>query len=79
MSLFERLGGQPQQQPQQRISYVDEMKKLQAGPVEYLQSHGLNIPAGMTDPREITQHLMRSGQVGAPRFRQIIQLLGGKQ
>lgn len=72
MSLFERLGGQPQQ----RISYNEEMQKLQAGPTEYLRNAGLNVPDGMTDPREITQHLMRSGQVGAPRFRQIMQLLG---
>lgn len=72
MSLFKSLG----RSQQKRISYNDEMAKLQAGPTEYLRQAGLDVPDGMTDPRELTQHLMRSGQVGAPRFRQIMQLLG---
>ena len=77
MSIFEKLHQQGQQQKQ--IS-PDEMRteigRIQADPGAYLQNLGFTIPQGMTDPRQITQHLLRSGQVGQGRLQQVMRMLG---
>ena len=78
MSIFEKLHQQGQQQPRQ-ISQ-DEMRteigRIQADPGAYLQQRGFTIPQGMTDPRQITQHLLKSGQVGQGRLQQVMRMLG---
>ena len=61
MSLFNQLGNAPQQQAQQ-INPAQAMQELRANPAAYLKKCGLNIPDNMTDPRQITQHLINSGQ-----------------
>ena len=77
MSIFEKLHQQGQQQKQ--IS-PDEMRteigRIQADPGAYLQQRGFTIPQGMTDPRQITQHLLQSGQVGQSRLQQVMKMLG---
>lgn len=77
MSIFEKLHQQGQQQKQ--IS-PDEMRteigRIQADPGAYLQQRGFTIPQGMTDPRQITQHLLQSGQVGQGRLQQVMKMLG---
>jgi hypothetical protein len=77
MSIFEKLHKQGQQQRQ--IS-PDEMRteigRIQADPGAYLQQRGFTIPQGMTDPRQITQHLLQSGQVGQGRLQQVMRMLG---
>ena len=77
MSIFEKLHQQGQQQKQ--ISQ-DEMRteigRIQADPGAYLQQRGFTIPQGMTDPRQITQHLLQSGQVGQGRLQQVMRMLG---
>ena len=77
MSIFEKLHQQGQQQKQ--IS-PDEMRteigRIQADPGAYLQQRGFTIPQGMTDPRQITQHLIQSGQVGQSRLQQVMRMLG---
>ena len=80
MSVFEKLHQQGQQTPQQRQITQDEMRteigRIQADPGAYLQQRGFSIPAGMTDPRQITQHLLQSGQVGSGRLQQVMRMLG---
>lgn len=77
MSIFEKLHQQGQQQRQ--IS-PDEMRteigRIQADPGAYLQQRGFTIQQGMTDPRQITQHLLQSGQVGQGRLQQVMRMLG---
>ena len=77
MSIFEKLHQQGQQQRQ--IS-PDEMRteigRIQADPGAYLQQRGFTRPQGMTDPRQITQHLLQSGQVGQGRLQQVMRMLG---
>ena len=77
MSIFEKLHQQGQQQKQ--IS-PDEMRteigRIQADPGAYLQQRGFTIPQGMTDPRQITQHLLQSGQIGQVRLQQVMRMLG---
>ena len=77
MSVFEKLHQQGQQQKQ--ISQDDmrtEIGRIQADPGAYLQQRGFTIPQGMTDPRQITQHLLQSGQVGQGRLQQVMRMLG---
>ena len=77
MSIFEKLHQQGQQQKQ--ISQEDmrtEIGRIQADPGSYLQQRGFTIPQGMTDPRQITQHLLQSGQVGQGRLQQVMKMLG---
>ena len=78
MSIFEKLHQQGQQQPRQ-ISQEEmrtEIGRIQADPGAYLQQRGFTIPKGMTDPRQITQHLLQSGQVGQGRLQQVMRMLG---
>ena len=77
MSLFDRIAQQPQ--AQQGITpdmMRTEMGRIQADPAAYLQQRGFNIPQGMTDPKQITQYLLQSGQVGGGRLQQVMRMLG---
>lgn len=77
MSLFDRLGQQGQEQQGITPEMMrTEMSRIQANPAAYLQQRGFNIPQGMTDPKQITQYLLQSGQVGGGRLRQIMSMLG---
>lgn len=70
MSLFESLGEQGQQDMR------GEVNRIQQNPGAYLQQRGFNIPQGMTDPRQITQHLLRTGQVGGQKLQAVMRMLG---
>ena len=63
MSLFESLG-----QPT-----VDQLKSDPSG---ILQRAGLNVPAGMNDPRQIINHLLQSGQITNPRLQMAQKMMG---
>lgn len=85
MSLFDRLGGHtPSQNPQQGQQMDPQMlqqmqrdvDEISRGPGVYLQARGYNIPEGMTDVRQITQYLLRTGQVGAQKVPQVFNRLG---
>ena len=75
MSIMDRIGQQGQAQPAQD-DIKDEMGKIQQNPCEYLRQKGFDVPEGMTDPRQITQHLLRSGQVGNQRLQMVMRMLG---
>lgn len=66
MGLFDRLGGNPQQILQQ----------LQQDPVGMLKQKGLTIPQGMTNPQQIVNHLVSSGQIPNARLQQVLQMMG---
>lgn len=77
MSIFESLGQRAQQgQQMNQQTMQSELGSIKADPGKYLQGHGYKIPAGMTDPKQITQHLLRTGQVGSPRLQQVMRMLG---
>ena len=77
MSIFESLGQRSQQGQQMNPQTMQhELGSIKADPGKYLKGHGFNIPAGMTDPKQITQHLLRTGQVGSPRLQQVMRMLG---
>jgi hypothetical protein len=65
MSLYDSM-----QSPQQVLS------SLRANPAQVLRQRGLNIPAGMTNPQQIVQHLLSSGQIPQARYQQALQMMG---
>lgn len=71
MSFFDSLGKQ-QQAPDMR----QEIGNIKANPGSYLKGKGFNIPSGMTDPKQITQYLLQSGQVGGGRLQQVMRMIG---
>lgn len=79
MGIFDRLGQQnaPQGQHQPTEGEMrQEMGRIKADPGAYLKQRGFNIPSGMNDPKQITQYLLQSGQVGGGRLQQVIRLFG---
>lgn len=83
MGLFDKLGqgtapapaqGQPGQITPDMVRA--EVGNIRQNPAAYLGRYGMKIPDGMTDPREITTYLLRSGQIGGGRVQQIFQMLG---
>lgn len=72
MSFFDSHA-QPQQTPGDMRQAVGSIK---ANPGSYLSQRGYNIPDGMTDPRQITQHLLQTGQIGGVRLAQVMRMIG---
>lgn len=71
MSLFDQLSNSPQlsNNPMQML------QQIRQNPAAVLQRAGLNVPEGMTNPQQIIQHLMQSGQVTQGRYQQAMQML----
>lgn len=76
MSLFDSLGNRNQQTQSSQNKAQQAMSQLQEDPAGVLGKIGLNIPAGMTDPQQMVQHLMQTGQVPQGRFAQVMQMYG---
>lgn len=76
MGIFDRLAQQPQGKQITEDEMRTEMGRIQADPGAYLKQRGFNIPGGMSDPKEITQYLLRTGQVGNSRLQQVMRMLG---
>lgn len=69
MSIFDALGGQMQMNPMQM------MMQLRSNPAAVLKQRGLNVPDGMTDPQQIVQHLISSGQVSNNALQTAMQMM----
>ena len=81
MGIFDSLGRQNPQPTaqQQRASYeamMQDVGQISANPGTYLKAKGYKIPEGMSDAKQITQYLLKTGQVGTPRLQQVMQFLG---
>jgi hypothetical protein len=76
MGIFDKLAPTGQSEQLTPEMMRGEMNRIQHDPAAYLQQRGFSIPAGMTDPRQITQHLLRSGQVGNQRLQMVMRMLG---
>ena len=87
MGIFDSLGKQgasraPQTQAQQmdprqmQQAMRNEIGQIKAHPGDYLKKAGYTIPDGMTDAGQITQYLLRSGQIGGGRYQQVMRMLG---
>lgn len=77
MSIFDKLGqaGQGQQVPRGK-SQQEAIREIKADPAGVLRQHGLTVPEGVTDPMQMINHLIRTGQVGGPRVQMVRQMMG---
>lgn len=50
------------------------IQMLQASPAALLKRAGLNVPANLTNPQEIVEHLTRTGQISQERLNQAQQM-----
>lgn len=79
MGIFDSLGQQANARPAQQMDprqIQQELGQIKAHPGDYLKAKGYSIPDGMTDAGQITQYLLRSGQVGGGRYQQVMRMLG---
>lgn len=78
MGLFDMLSQPVPPAPQQITPDMmrQEIGNIKANPGQYLSGRGFNIPDGMTDPKQITQHLLQTGQIGGGRLQQVMRMLG---
>lgn len=85
MGLFDKLGqgnvtapaqGQPAHITPEMMR--QEVANLQQNPAAYLKQRGFTLPANInaSDPRQITQYLLQSGQIGSGRLQQILRGIG---
>ena len=78
MGLFQQLGEQKGMNPKQMEGAIRaDLSRIKADPAAYVRAKGLNIPDGMTDASQITQYLLRSGQIGNPKYQMAMRLLSG--
>ncbi len=61
------------QQFQQRPNMFTMLSQLKQDPVAML-SQRFNVPQGMTDPNEILQHLLTTGQVSQDQVNRLMQM-----
>lgn len=60
------------------IHPVQMMAQLRSNPAAVLKQRGLNIPDGMSDPQQIVQHLISSGQISNNALQAVMQMVGQK-
>ncbi len=74
MSIFDSLGHAPRQQ----MNPMQMMQQLRNNPAAMLKARGLNVPDGMTNPQQIVQHLLNSGQISNSKLQMVMQMMGRK-
>lgn len=68
-------GGTVPRQP--RLTIQDAMGQLRQDPSGVLRQAGFNVPGNLSNPQQIVQHLMQTGQVPQNRMAQVMQMLSG--
>ena len=66
MSIYDSLSGNPAQILQQ----------LRSNPAALLRQRGLNVPDGMSNPQQIVQHLLNSGQITNSKLQMAMRMMG---
>lgn len=69
MGLFESLGNQQSGTPNQAV------ENLKRNPYTTLKKAGYNIPNNMTNPNQIINYLLQSGQINSPRLQMAQRIL----
>lgn len=67
MSIYDTL---PQMNPAQML------QQIRSNPAAVLRQRGLNVPDGMTNPQQIVQHLLNSGQITNSKLQMAMQMMG---
>lgn len=61
--LYQQMNGS-------RMNPMQMLQQLKSNPAAFLRQAGVNIPANLSDPNAIIQHLLNSGQVSQQRYEQ---------
>lgn len=69
-TIFQQMQNNQGMNPMQAISQIRQ------NPAAFLQQAGFNIPQGMTDPQQMVQHLLQSGQVNGQQLQAAQQMAG---
>ena len=75
MSLFDNLGGKNQQ----AVNPMQMLSQLKQNPADFISKAGFTVPQGMSNPQQIINHLMQSGQINQNRYAQAVRMLQGKR
>ena len=67
--LFNALGG-----GSQMGNMMQMLQQLKSNPIAMLQRAGFNIPAGVSGPQQIIQHLTQTGQINQSQLNQAQQM-----
>lgn len=62
--------------PQQPMNPMQRLQALKQNPSSVLQQAGFSVPQGMSNPQQIIQHLIQSGQIPQNRYAKVLQILG---
>ena len=74
MSLFDNLGAKNQQV----ANPMQVLAQLKQNPADFVSKAGFNVPQGMSNPQQIINHLMQSGQIPQSRYNQAMQMMRRK-
>lgn len=64
-NLFNALGG---------MNPMMMMNQLRANPLTFLRQSGFNVPDNLSNPNDIIQHLMNTGQINQAQYNQARQM-----
>lgn len=57
-----------------RLNPMQMLQQLRQNPVQMLRQAGLNVPDNLSNPNDIIQHLMNSGQVSQDAYNKARQM-----
>lgn len=66
--LFTALGGNPMG------NMMQTLMQLKQNPMALLQRAGFNVPANISNPQQIVQHLTQTGQINQAQLNQAQQM-----
>ena len=75
MSMFDRLNARPNTLPTQQQSVGSALNDIKRDPTGFMKQKGLNVPDGMTDPQQMVNYLLNSGQISNPRLQMARQMM----
>lgn len=58
-----------------RVNPMQMLQQLRANPLQFLRQAGYNVPDNLSNPNDIIQHLMNSGQISQQRYEQARQMV----
>lgn len=55
-------------------NFLQMLNELKSNPVAFAAKNKYSIPQGMTDPNQITQHLLNTGQISQDRVNKTMKM-----
>lgn len=59
----------------QQNNPMQMIQQIRSNPYQFLLNKGLNIPQTMSNPQDIVNHLMKSGQVSQQQYNNAVQMM----